>query len=56
MFGTETASISSPTGLIGVQCNRSFFIDYYQDSNQVAAALGTKQQAKFITMQLFAIV
>jgi hypothetical protein len=43
MFGTETASISSPTDLIGItNAIEVFSVDYYQDSNRVAAALGTK--------------
>jgi hypothetical protein len=43
MFGTETASISSPTDLMEItNAEEVFSVDYYQGQNRVAAALATK--------------
>ncbi|NJM78576.1 MAG: DUF4114 domain-containing protein [Flavobacterium sp.] len=43
MFGSETAFVSSPTDLIQItNAEEVFSVDYYEGTNRVAAALGTK--------------
>jgi hypothetical protein len=43
MFGTETASVSSPTDLISItNATDVFSVDYYQGSARVAVGLATK--------------
>ena len=43
MFGTETSFVSTPTDLIAItNAEEVFSVDYYQGTNRVVAALGTK--------------
>lgn len=47
MFGTETTYVSSPKDLIGITNAKDIFsIDYYQDTDRVAAVLATETDGK----------